>query len=199
MKKVGKVFVAWILTGILLLSFTACGAQNHATKAFDAMMQALKSGEKEQVQVYFDIDGEMAKFLTERKTELEDAVLDALKKMDYKVEAIQKIDNNQVSIEAKITTLDFSEVMNRFLNQVMLLVSGEEYRNQVGNMSKETYQNLLIEQMVAVLAQTDIEKIESIVSVVMIKENGKWQMEQGGETFLDTIFVGLFQTINSLV
>ena len=70
MKKAGKVFVAWILTGLLLFTFTACGAQNGATKAFDAMMQALKSGEKEQVRAYFDMDGVMEKLLTERKTEL---------------------------------------------------------------------------------------------------------------------------------
>ena len=199
MKKAGKVFVAWILTGILLFTFTACGAQSGATKAFDAMMQALKSGEKEQVQAYFDMDGVMEKLLTEPKTELEDAVLATLKKMEYKVTAIQKIDNNQVSIEAKLTTLDFSEAMNRFLNEVMLLVSDEEYRTHIGTMSKEMYQDLLIEQMLTVLTQTDIPKIESNVSVIMTKENGTWKMEHGGEMFLDAIFAKLFKAVNSLV
>lgn len=199
MKKAWKIFGAWILTGILLFSFTACGAQSGATKAFEAMMQAFKSGEKEQVQTYFDLDGAMAKILTGRKTELEDAVLATLKKMDYKVMAIQKIDNKKVSIEAKLTTLDFSEAMNRFLNQVMLLVSGEEYRNHIGNMSKERYQDLLIEQMLAVLAQTDIPKTEHTISVTMTKENGTWKMEHGGEAFLDIIFANLFKTVNSLV
>ena len=199
MKKAGKFFIAWILTSILLFAFTACGAQSGAAKAFDTMMQALKSGEKEQVQAYFDMDGVMAKLLTERKYELEDAVLDVLKKMDYKVTAIQKTDNNQVSIEAKLTTLDFSEAMNRFLSQIMLLVSGEEYRDHIGNMSKETYQDLLIEQMLTVLTQTDIPKTESNISVIMTKENGTWKMEHGGEAFLDAIFAKLFKAVNSLV
>lgn len=199
MKKAEKIFCTWFLVGMLLFVFTACGAEDGAGKALDAMMQALRSGAKEQVQIYYDMDTAMEKLVTEDKTELEAAILGTLKKMDYKVVGSQKQDDNKVGMEVKLTTLDFTVVMDRFVEQVQQMVAEEEYRNKIGNMSKEEYQGLVAAQMISVLGQEDIPLVETTVQVTMVKENGKWKMQNGGTEFLDTVFANLAKTVNSLV
>ena len=199
MKKAAKIFCAWVLAGMLLFAFTACRAEDGAGKALDALMLALRSGAKEQVQIYYDMDTAMEKLVTEDKTELENAILETLKKMDYKVVASQKQDDNKVSMEVKLTTLDFTVVMDRFVEQVQQMVSDEEYRNRIGSMSKEEYQGLIAVQMISVLRQEDIPLAETTVQVTMEKENGKWKMQNGGAEFFDTVFANLAKAVNSLV
>ncbi len=194
-----KRIMAVCLTVVLVLSLSACGAKSDATKAFDTMMSALKSGEKAQITPYYDFETTAEQVVANNKEELEQEILKTLTKMDYKVISGEKLDSNQVKLKVEVTTLDFSEVMNRFIAKVMELVSAEDYQARVGSMSQEEYQGLLAEQMMTVLNQEDIPTVQETLEVTMEKESGNWKLGSGKMEFLNAIFANLIQVVTSLV
>ena len=193
-----KKIMAVCLIGILVVTLAGCGAKSDATKAFDTMMAALKSGEKEQIAPYYDF-GANDQVVAENKDVLEKEILKTLTKMDYKVTSSEKIDGNKVKLKIDVTTLDFSEVMNRFVEKIMALVSAEDYQARVGSMSQEEYQGLLAEQMLDVLNQEDIPTVEETLEVTMEKESGSWKLGEGKTEFMNAVFANLIQVVASLV
>lgn len=193
-----KKIMAICLIGILMVTLAGCGATSDASKAFDTMMTALKSGEKEQIAPYYDFEA-AGQVVAENKDELEKEILKTLTKMDYKVTSREKIDGNKVKLKVEVTTLDFSEVMNRFVEKVMVLVSAEDYQARVGSMSQEEYQGLLAEQMLTVLSQEDIPTVEETLEVSMEKDSGSWKLGEGKTEFLNAVFANLIQVVTSLV
>lgn len=193
-----RIIAVWLVV-VLVLSLSGCGAKSDATKAFDAMMTAFKSGEKEKIAPYYDFEATAEHVVANNKEELEQEILKTLKKMDYKVISGEKVDNNQVKLKVEVTTLDFSEVMNRFIAKVMELVSAEDYQARVGSMSQEEYQSLLAEQMMTVLNQEDIPTVQETLEVTMEKESGNWKLGGSKTEFLNAVFANLIQVVTSLV
>lgn len=194
-----KKITAVCMVLVLLVALTGCGGTGDATNALDSMMTALKSGEKSQIMQYYDFDAETEPILAENKDELEQAILQTLTQMTYKVSAAEKVDKNTVKVSVEVTTLDFSEVMNRFVNKVMEMVASEEYQNEIGSMSQEAYQGKLAEQMLYVLAQNDIPTVSETLEVTMAKESGEWKMTEGKSEFMNAVFANLIQVVTSLV
>lgn len=198
MGKTGKRWIAGILLILLLSVLAGCGAQERAVQAFCDRMENLSSGEKMQVERYFDLSDELEDFRGSNKQELENAILTALKKIEYEVTSSEKLEGNHVKIEATITTLDAKETIGQFVNRVEALVMQQEYRNNMGNMKKEEYQKLLAEQMIAVLTQEDIPTSQTPVTVIMEKETFGWEL-QNEEAFMNDILGNLLNALDSLV
>lgn len=199
MRQKKKAFISLFLTAVLAFALTGCGAAKDAQTAFDTMMQAFQTGDQAQISAYYDFEA-VSKFINEEDgAELQDVILSTLKKMTYEVESAEKQDGSAVKISAKVTTLDFSEVMNRYIAQVMAMVASEEYQARVAEMTQQEYQKLLAEQMRTVLEQSDIPTAENSVTVTMVKEDGTWKAGGDKEAFLGALFANLTNAVNSLV
>lgn len=199
MRQLKQIGLGLLLVMVLVFALTGCGAEKDAQAAFDTMMQAFQTGEQQQISAYYDF-AEMSNFINEEDgSRLQGVILSTLKQMQYQVDAVEKQDKNTVKISTKITTLDFSEVMNRYITAVMNLVASPEYQAKVSEMTQQEYQKLLAEQMQTVLEQGDIPAAENTVSVTMVKEDGVWKIGGDREAFLGALFANLTNAVNSLV
>lgn len=198
MRKIGKKIAALFLVGVLILTLGGCGAKDDAEKAFHTMMQALQTGEKEQVQSYYDFETATSEVQADNKAELEDAILGTLQQMQYEVTSVEKLDSTNVVIKAHVTTVDFSQVMTRFVEQLTTLVAEKEYQAQLSTLTRAEYQGLLAERMIAALKQGDGSTTSSTIEVRMVKESGAWKMQPGQDDFLNSIFANLANAIASL-
>lgn len=194
-----KKIVAVCLSVIFLVTLTGCGAKSDATEAFETMMTAFMSGEREQIRPYYDFETATEQMIAENKDELIEEMLKTLQKMEYKVLSSKKTDSTHVELRLEVTTLDSAEIINRFVEKMMVLVSNEDYQARVGSMSQEEYQGLLAEQMLSVLSQEDIPTVQETLEIGMEKQSGVWNISQGKNEFLNTIFVNLVQAVTSLV
>ncbi len=65
-----KKIVAVCLSVIFLVTLTGCGAKSDATEAFETMMTAFISGEREQIRPYFDFETATEQMIAGNKDEL---------------------------------------------------------------------------------------------------------------------------------
>lgn len=200
MRRWGKWALCLLLAAILATAGTACGQEKEARQALDAMMQAFQTGQEEQIGAYYDFDQVSSFISKEDEAELRAAILDTLKQMTYQVESSDKKSGTEVTFQLKITTLDFSEVMDRYIGKVIELVGSPEYQANVSAMSQEAYQKQLADQMTAVLREgDDIPKADKEVSVTMVKEGDVWKAGGDQQAFLNALFANLSQAVDSLV
>ncbi|MEE1013680.1 MAG: hypothetical protein U0L92_05150 [Clostridia bacterium] len=150
------------------------------------------------MQSYYDFETATSEIQADNKAELEDAILGTLQQMQYEVTAVEKIDSTNVVIKANVTTVDFSQVMTQFVEQLTALVAEKEYQARLSTLTRAEYQGLLAERMITVLNQGDISTASSTIEVRMVKESGAWRMQAGQDDFLNSIFANLANAIASL-
>lgn len=195
MKKIGAV----ILMVVMMASVTGCGGEKDARAAFDGMMQAFQTGEAEKINAYYDF-AEVSRFINvEDQAEMLQTILDTLKQMEYRVDSVEKIDGANVKVTATVTTMDFSQVLDRYLEKVIAMVSDESYQARIGSMTQEEYQKLLASQMTETLKEGAFPTTEKTISVTMVKEGGKWVAGGDKDAFLGALFSNLTEAVNSLV
>ncbi len=199
MIKVGKKIVCLLLVIVMAFMLVGCGAKGDAKKAFNNMMQAFQTGEAETISKYYDFNAVSRFVNADDQTEMLNAVLEPLKSMQYQVISVEKLDGANVRVTASITSIDFTEVMDRYIKGVMEMVVSDSYQDQVAGMSKEDYQKLLASKMTEVLAQADIPKTDKEVSVTMVKKDGEWVAGGDSDELLGALFGNLTDAVNSLI
>lgn len=194
-----KKMLSYILILIIVICVTGCGSKNDAKEALDIMMQGFKTGDAEKINEYYDFD-EISRFINPNKQdEMLLAVLNILPEMDYSILSADRIDSNTVGINLKIKTLDFSHIMNMYIQEVENMVDNSEYKTKLSTITQEEYQGLLADKMLYAINQNDADKIVKTVYVTMKKQNGKWYMSDGNESFLRAMFGNLIDAVNSLL
>ena len=194
-----KKVLAYFLIIATLLCLSGCGAKSDAKKELDLIMQAFKTGNSEKINEYYNFD-EISRFINpDKQDEMLSAVLKILPEMDYSISSVEKIDTDTVEISLTIKTLDFSGIMNRYIQEIKDMVEEKDYQKTISSMSQEEYQNLLADKMLSAIAQEKDEKIVKTVRVTMNKQNGKWRMTDGNDAFLRTMFGNLIDAVNSLI
>lgn len=198
MKNIQK-FFCLMLVGIMLITVTGCGAKTDAEEAFMVMMEALQTGEIEKVNTYYNFE-EISRFLeAENQEALLGTVFQTLQKMSYEISSVEKIDGANVKITAEVSTLDFSKVLEQFLEEMITMTASPEYQAKVPQMKAEEYQQILAETMVKVLQNPDIPKTEKTTTVTMVKQDGQWIPGGDKNDFFGGLFGNITQTINSLL
>lgn len=199
MRKNWRKFLTAATATVLMMILAGCGTVKEANAAFDTMMQAFQTGDKTQISQYYDFDSVSNFINAEDSEQLQNAILSTLKQMSYKVEASEKMEDGSVKLQVKVTTLDFSDVMKRYMDQVMQMVASAEYQAKVSEMTQEEYQKQLANCMLNVLAQTDIPSTENTIEVTMIENDGSWQIGGDKDAFLGALFANLSDAVNSLI
>ncbi len=199
MKKTGKLLTVMILILATVTMMAGCGAKKDAGTAFDAMMQVIQTGDIERIGEYYDFGADDSFLENKTAQSMTAAVTEILKKTQYRVESAEKLDASNVKITARVTTLDLSQVMNRYINEIMTMVAGDEYQAKVSTMTQEEYQKLLTDKMLEILNREDIGTTESTISVTMVKSDGKWIPGGDKDEFFGTLFGDLTKAVQSLI
>lgn len=185
---------------LLVICLPGCGAKGNAETAFDNMMKALQTGDAEKIKPYYDFSQESNFANASTATEMADVVLATLKKMEYQVDSAERIDSNNVKMTITATTLDFTQVMNAYVEQLILMVEGDAYQEQVATMEQGDYQKLVADRMVDILENEEIATEEKTISVTMVKqEDGTWAPGGDKDEFFGALFVNLIDAVNSLI
>lgn len=184
----------------LLLCFTGCGAKGDAEEAFHTMMMAFQTGDADAIKPYYDFQKESQLESSNASGEMFHVILETLKEMEYQVDEVKKVDGNTVQIMVVVTTVDFSEVMNLYIEQLMTLVGDEEYQSGIPDMEKEEYQSIIAAQMTESLKKEDLSVVEKTLTLTMVKqEDGSWVPGPDREAFYGGLFGSLVDAVNSLI
>ena len=191
--------VGLLMLSLLLLSAAGCSSVSSAQESFEEMMQAFQTGDREQISAYYDF-AKISKFINAKDSEdMESAVLATLPSMEYKVNSAEKSGKQTMKLNVEITTVDFSVVMQNYIQKVMELVGSPEYQENISGMTKEEYQALLAQQLTDVLRQGELPKATNTLDVTMMKSDKEWKLGGDGEAFLGALFANLSNAVNALI
>lgn len=193
-----KKFFSLVLCIVLAVIFSGC-ARSDAKGAFCEMMDAFCTGSADEIEEYYNFE-DISRFINEEDGDaVQDVILSTLTQMTYKVEGTDKIDKNAVKVTAKVTTIDFSSVMEKYITSITDMVAEPDYQKNISTMTPEQYQKILAEKMEDIINSGDLGTVEKSVSVTMVKENNQWKPGGDKEDIIGELFGDLTDAVNSLI
>lgn len=184
----------------MTLTLAACGgAESEARETFESMMNAFKSCDKTQINKYYGFDKLTSYIEAEEGEFLSDAVLGTLSEMDYKVNSAEKVNSTAVKLNVEITTVDFSKIMNNYIEKVTALVASPEYQAKVRTMDDSEYKSLMAAQMIDCIEESGKETVTKTTDVTMIKSESGWSLGGNSDDFLGVLFENLSNAVEALV
>lgn len=168
---------ALLLSLILIIgALTSCGgnteeARQEAEQAFSETMEAFKSGNVEQIKNYCD------SVEINDNTDLRAAILSSLKNVTYDINSVTASSAKKAVVNADITLIDASQVMQKYIENIAAMVSSQEYQNNLATMTKEDYQKLMDDQLANVLENGGVPNVTKTIDVNMKKEGGSWKVD----------------------
>lgn len=168
---------ALLLSLILIIgALTSCGgnteeARQEAEQAFSETMEAFKSGNVEQIKNYCD------SVEINDNTDLRAAILSSLKNVTYDINSVTASSAKKAVVNADITLIDASQVMQKYIENIAVMVSSTEYQNNLATMTKEDYQKLMDDQLANVLENGGVPNVTKTIDVNMKKEGGSWKVD----------------------
>ncbi len=196
MKKIAKVLTIFLSLTFIVFSITSCGKTTEeleieAQTAFSSVMEAFKSGDVEQIKSFC-----MSPDTISDDTEITSTILNSLKGITYDIKSTSADDRNNVTINAEITMIDSSKVMEKYIDNIVSLVSSPEYQSKLGTMSREDYQKIMIEEFEKALTNQDIPTVKKGVNVDMRYDNGTWKLN--GSELTDLLITNTIDAINQI-
>ncbi len=164
-------FLAVVMAAVSVLALAACGGNDEekvsqATQAFGTVMDGFKSGDAAVIGEYVDLGDD---------PELSAALTASLGNINFEVKSVQA-DGNKATVDASVTSLDTSQVMQKYIESVAALVSSPDYQSKVGTMTKEEYDALMNAQLINILSSGEIGTVTTDETIEMTKENGQWKL-----------------------
>lgn len=170
MKKSLKI-LAVVMAAVSVLALAACGGNDEekvqqATQEFETVMDGFKSGDAAVIGEYVDLGGD---------PELSAALTASLGNIAFEVKSVQT-DGNKATVDASVTSLDTSQIMQKYIENVAALVSSPDYQSKVGTMTKEEYDALMNAQLINILSSGEIGTVTTEETIEMTKEDGQWKL-----------------------
>lgn len=193
-----KVF---LILALILTAALVCGcspSEMNAKSAFEDMMDGFKTRNEELIDEYYSFGAVTGYIDKADGEEYRDAILKTLDKMEYKVNFTEKAGENAVRINADITTVDFSDIIERYIKNVMELVESRDYKTKIKALTDEEYKREMANRMVASIAEAGDKKMTKTVDVIMIKTDKGWTLGGEPEELMKAMFADLGKTVDSL-
>ena len=170
MKKSLK-FLAVVMAAVSVLALAACGGNDEekvqqATQAFETVMDGFKSGDTAVIEQYVDLGDD---------PELGSALAASLGNIAYEVKSVT-VSGNTATVNASITSIDSSRLMQKYIENVAALVSSPDYQSKVGTMTKEEYDALMNAQLISILSSGEVGTVTTDETIEMTKEDGEWKL-----------------------
>jgi len=196
--KINKFFCI-IICFIILISLCSCNNSHfEAEEAFVEVMEALKSGDKERIDEVYSFT-EISSFVEEESgAELTEAVISTLPKMEYKILSSEKTAKNAVTINVEIKTVDFSAIVEKYIESLILLVDSNDYKAKIPAMTDEEYKKILSDIMIDSIENSNSAFKTQILDVTMTNSNGRWKLGGDSECIFRALFSGLGEAVDAL-
>ena len=168
MKKIFALVLCIILCAAPLVSCSKSSADEESA-ALSEMLDALKAGNTEKL---VDLG------LADEEAEDMEMAMTMFKKLEYTVESAAEKDENTVEIAVSVTTIDMMKVFEEYISQGMeKMTENPEWEDD------------------GALLETIIDEIEETVTtpatVTMIKEDGKWVIDEDNTELGNALLGGL--------
>lgn len=196
--KINKFFCV-IICFIILISLCSCNNSHfEAEEAFVEVMEALKSGDKERIDEVYSFT-EISSFVEEESgAELTEAVISTLPKMEYKILSSEKTAKNAVTINVEFKTVDFSAIVEKYIESLILLVDSNDYKAKIPAMTDEEYKKILSDIMIDSIENSNSAFKTQILDVTMTNSNGRWKLGGDSERIFRALFSGLGEAVDAL-
>ncbi len=171
-------FVIKIFTAVLILAltFTSCGTNDdevkaQAEQAFVETMEAFKAGDADKINEYCKYTN------ISDESELISIILSSLENVSYSINSVTVNSGKSATLDVDITLIDASQVMSKYVEKIVELVSSSEYQSKIDSMTKEDYDELMNEKLSEVLQNGEIPNVTQNLSIIMVKEDGSWKVD----------------------
>ena len=187
---------------VMTMTVLLCGCsevESEARDAFEQTMNAFKSGDKTAISEYYSFDRITAYIDESDGEEFRDAVLATLADMNYTVKSSKTVNDDSVVLNADIETVDFSAIVDSFINKVIEMSNSEEYQKSVPTMTDEKYNAVMTDLMKQCITGGKQKKTTTNIDITMIKtSNGKWVIGGNSDEVLGVLFADLSEATDYL-
>ena len=149
MNKKFKIISMFVLLISAALILSSCdGGTAEAQNAFRNIMDTFKTCDEKAIEEVYGFT-EIASFVDNTSGEkLRNAVISTLSEMEYKVNSAERVSSSAVRLNVDIKTVDFSQIVDSYIDKVTELVESREYRSRISSMNDEEYETLMTEKMI---------------------------------------------------
>lgn len=198
-RRVKKIITLVVLAAVFCM--TGCSAaEKEAQTALTNILEALKSGESRQIDKYYSFDRVTAYVDEKDGEEFREAVLSTLPEMSYKLNSAKKVSDTAVNVDVELTTVDFAEIVENYIDRVIETVSSDEYKSAVDSMTEEAYNVKMTKLMEECIADGADTKATRTITVTMIKgTSGAWTLGGNPDELLGALFADLSDAVDYLV
>lgn len=200
MNKKFKIISILVLLIFAVSVLSSCdGGTTEAQNAFNDIMETFKTCDEKAIDEVYGF-AEVASFVDKTSGEkLHSAVISTLSEMEYKVNSAERISASVVRLNVDIKTVDFSQIVDSYIDKITELVESREYRSRISSMNDEEYETLMTGKMIEAIDEADGEKITKTLDVVMTKNGSAWKLGGNSDEFLEALFSGLGTALGSLM
>ena len=197
-----KLHTIRIVAVILLVAafLSGCtGGTSDAQTDFENIMNSFKTANKAEIEKVYNLS-EVLSFVDDAGNDaFADAIISTLSKMEYKVNSAQRVSSNAVKLNVTIRTVDYSKIVERFVDNVVKLTESRDYKVMISTIGEAQYQKLMKEQMIKAIEECGEATTTKAVEVVMTKSGDKWKIGGDSEEFLGALFVNLSAAVEALM
>lgn len=197
LKKILAAVITVVMTAVLLCGCSA--AEGEAREALEQTLNAFKSGDKTAISEYYSFDRVTAYIDEADGEEFRDAVLSTLADMNYTIKSSTVINDESVTLNTEIETVDFSAIVDNFINKVIEMANSAEYQKSLSTMTDEKYNAVMTDMMKQCISDGKQKKTTSNIDITMIKtSNGRWVIGGDSDEVLGVLFADLSEVTDYL-
>ena len=198
--KIKVILSVILLTAVMMLAAACSGTESEALGGLEDILNALKSCDSEKIDEYYSFDQVTAYVDKADGERFRDAVISTLSKMDYKIDSTERVSDSAVNVTVELTTVDFSKIVESYIDKVMNKVNSSDYQKKVPGMTEEEYTKEMTELMNNCISENMDTKTTKTLTVTMIKgASGKWTVGGNTDEFLGALFADLSDAVDYLV
>lgn len=199
MKKIYSLRIVALLLIISVLLSGCSGTAADAQTDFEKIMTAFKSADREEIDDAYNFS-EVVGFIEGTNGEaFSDAIISTLPNMSYKVNSAERVSGTVVKLNVEITTVDYSEIVKQYIDNVTHLVESSDYKAMVSTITDAEYAKIISEQMAQAIKECSNTSVTKTVDVTMTKSGEKWKISGNSEEFLGALFANLSTAVEALM
>ena len=158
-------------------------------KSLEALLTNLKAGDFTKAQEY--VSGELDLGTVNSNEEAQKLLFD---KLNWKINKVTEVDENNATVEVEITTKDFQTVINNYMKKALDAVKETiTGGGTTESFSGADFENYFIEE----LKNENIQTTTITTTVNAVKEDNKWKIVSD-DSLYNAVLPGLQEAVNTL-
>lgn len=191
MKKTLKQALILMLSCMLLLSFTGCGAKPEA--AAKNFLDAVKQQDFAKASTFVNGDTSKDEFKYDN-AEQEKMVKAIFSKVDYTL-GETTISGNTATVKAKITSLDLSRIMSKTISELLPTLMAQGASSEKPDQEKQSM--MIYQYLLNSINDSNAPKTQTEVTIKLVKDKKGWLVEPDDD-LLNALTGNLEKAVDSL-